>query len=98
MSTQKSLTDLIKESGHAEKDLNQQMREEHCHEIAMLVGKDWETLAAFIGIPTIDVDDIKESDQDPRKRRLALVDKWQKMYGSEATYAKMVHGLARKNW
>ena len=93
MSAPKSLSDLLKDNGLTEEDLKQEVKEEHCHMIAMQVGRDWQTLATFIGVSDIDVDDIKEMYQEPQDRRLALLTKWKKLYGSEATYAKMAHGL-----
>ena len=95
MSKQKSLSDLLKANGLTEKDLNQQMKEKHCHEIAMQVGKDWETLATSIGMSDTDVDDIKARYQEPRDRRIALLRKWKKSYGKEATYAQMARGLEK---
>ena len=70
------------------------MKEEHCHIIAIKIGKEWQTLATFIGISDTDVNDIKERHQELQDRRLALLKKkWKKFYGSEATYVKLAHGL-----
>lgn len=51
-----------------EKDLEQEMAIEHCNEIAMHKGEDWEILATFIGIPDENLDHIKEKYQDPKQR------------------------------
>ena len=95
MSSSTNFEDLIKKNGLSEVDLKRVMKEAHCHAIAMELGEEWEILAAFIGISDIVVDDIKERHQEPRKRRLALLKKWKKLHGSEATYDKMVSGLVQ---
>ena len=41
----KCLHDLTKEYGLSEDDLNQPMKLEHCDEVAIRVGRDWERLA-----------------------------------------------------
>ena len=93
MSIPKTLSDLVRENGLTEKDLMLEMKEEHCCVIAIKIGKKWQTLATFIGISDTDVDDIQERYQEPQGRRLALLRKWKMFYGSEATYAKLAHGL-----
>ena len=97
MTSKSTLEDLIKNNGLSEVDLKRVMKEEHCHAIAMELGEEWETLAAFIGISDIAVGDIKERHQEPRKRRLELLKKWKKLHGSEATYDKMASGLVQIN-
>ena len=91
----KSLNSLIKESGLTKDDLNKPMKPEHYDKIATLVGQDWESLATAIGFEEFEVNDIKEAyhHREPRDGRIALLRKWKKKYGSDATYAKMIHGL-----
>ena len=43
----------------------------HRKEITKRVGDDWESLATFIDISSVDVDDIKEKYEEPQDRRLA---------------------------
>ena len=91
----KSLNSLIKESGLTKDDLNKRMKREHCDRIATLVGQDWESLATAIRFKEFEVNDIKEKyrHQEPRDGRIALLRKWRTKYGSDATYANMIHGL-----
>ena len=91
----KCLSNLIKEHGLTEDDLNQPIKPEHCDTIAIQVGQDWDNLATAIGFEKNEVDDIKEEyhHQEPKNRRISLLRKWKKKYGSDATYVKMIHGL-----
>ena len=93
----KSLSSLIRESGLTEDDLNQPVKSEHCDHIAKLLGRDWECLAASIGFEEYEVDNIKEDYryQKVERRRIELLRKWKKKFGSDATYARMVHGLEK---
>ena len=95
MSIQQSLSDLIRKKGLNEEILKREIKTEHCNEIAMDLGEDWEVLAPFIGISNNDLHYIKERYQDPRRRQLESLREWKKHLGSEATYAKMAHGLER---
>lgn len=54
------LSDLIKEHGLSEDDLNQPMEREHCEEIAIRVSRDWESLATEIGFAEFEVNDIQD--------------------------------------
>jgi hypothetical protein len=63
------------------------------NEIAKRVGDDWESLATFIGVPPEDVDDIKDEYRKPMARRLAMMRKWHRLWGSEATYLRLLEGL-----
>jgi hypothetical protein len=91
----KSLSSLMKEKGLTDVDLNQPIKCEHCDQIAILLGQDWESLAPLIGFGKYEVDDIKEEYhyQKPKRQRIALLKKWKIKFGSDATYAKMVRGL-----
>ena len=74
--------------------LNKPVKPEHRNEIALKIGKDWETLATCIGIPSQEVYDLKEAYPDsPRNQRLTMMNRWEELYGSEATYFKMIQGL-----
>ena len=66
---------------------------EHRREIARDIGADWETLAPYIGISDRDVEDIKEEYRRPVDKRFAMMRKWHELYGSEATYLKLINGL-----
>ena len=67
--------------------------EEHKIEIAREIGYDWESLAHFLGIPDSDIDDIKEECRNPMHRRLAMMRRWHMLYGSSATYHKLIKAL-----
>ena len=57
----KCLSDLIKENGLTEDDLNQPMKREHCDEVATRVGRDWESLATSIEFEEYEVNDIQDA-------------------------------------
>ena len=67
--------------------------EEHRNEIANRVGGDWESLATFVGVPSGDIDDIKEEHRKPLDRRLAMMRRWYELTGKEATYLRLIEGL-----
>ena len=74
--------------------LNKLVKPEHRNEIALKIGKDWETLATCIGIISQEVYDIKETYPDsPRDQRLAMMNRWDELYRSGATYFKLIQGL-----
>ena len=65
----------------------------HRNDIASKIGDAWESLATFIGVPPEDVHDIKEEYRKPLDRRLAMMRRWHELWGSEATYRRLVEGL-----
>ena len=67
--------------------------EEHRRKIALDIGATYEILAIFIGVPHQDVDDIKDMYSQPVDRRLAMMRRWHQLYGSDATYLKLINGL-----
>ena len=67
--------------------------EEHRLKIAQDIGADWETLAIFIGVSDVEVSDIKQVHTREILRRNTLMRRWQQLYGSEATYLKLMNGL-----
>ena len=93
------MDDLLARTGVTRKELNRPLREDHRNDIAVRIGKDWESLATFIGVAPQDVYDIIEvyppenPAVSPRDRRLALMRRWEELYGSEATYLKLIQGL-----
>ena len=87
------LESLLRASGASKETLKISVIEDHRNEIARDIGKDWESLAIFIGVPNVDVDDIKEEYREPLDRRLAMMRRWHELWGSEATYLKLIEGL-----
>ena len=79
--------------------LNKRLLADDRNAIAVKLGRDWESLATFIGVPPQEVYDIIEvyppenPNVSPRDRRLALMRRWEELYGSEATYLKLIQGL-----
>ena len=89
----KSLSDLIKEYGLTEMDLNQPVSSQHCDRIAINVGADWERLATAIGFEDYEIGDIRGLNLPLKDKRRMLVREWKKKYGNVATYTKMAEGL-----
>ena len=88
------LTKLLNNySGISREDLETRITATHRDQLALEIGGDWESLAIFIGVPPDDVDDIKEECRKPLDRRLAMMRRWHKLWGSEATYLRLIKGL-----
>ena len=87
------LESLLRASRASEETLKKLTIKNHRNTIAQDIGKDWESLAAFIGVPSGDIDDIKEKYREPLDRRLAMMRKWHELWGEEATYLRLVRGL-----
>lgn len=63
------------------------------NKIAVKIG-DWKSCAAFLGVPEQDVDDIIEENRRIRQRRIAMLRRWDELYGQGATYLRLAEGLA----
>ena len=70
-----------------------EVSEQHSHEVAKRIGDAWESLATFIGISNVEVDDIKVKYKELLDRRLAMMRRWHELWGKEATYNRLVEGL-----
>lgn len=71
---------------------------QHRYEIGQKIGQSWELLASQIGIPPQDVQDIKETYPLLAQQcdmRSAMMNKWYELYGSDASYLKLMEGLER---
>ena len=84
---------LLQTHGVRRETLKCVVSEEHRNEIAKKIGGDWESLATFIGVPSVEVDDIKEKCREPLDRRLAMMRRWHELWGRKATYHRLVEGL-----
>ena len=73
--------------------LKHKVSEEHRIEIAKRVGDAWESLATFIGVSNVEVNDIKDEYRKPLDRRFAMMRRWHELWGSEATYLRLMEGL-----
>ena len=91
-----ALDKLITASGLSREALERRVvSEEHRLKIAMEIGKDWEILATFIGVPPEDVYDIKQEHTQQVNMRVSLMRRWHELYGREATYLKLINGLMK---
>ena len=90
---QESINSLLKSHGLKKEILKDPVTEEHRNMIAQKIGGQWESLATFIGVCHEEVEDIKETKKEPLDRRLAMMRRWKKLYGMEATYLKLVESL-----
>ena len=90
--------DAILESNRVNRStLSRTTTESNRAEIAIKLSSGaWERLAPYIGISQQEVDDIKEAHryQKPVNMRLAMMSRWHEIYGSKATYLKLVEGLS----
>jgi hypothetical protein len=74
--------------------LNVPVNRESRNQVALRIGKNWESLATCIGIPSQEVFDLKETyPNNPQDQRLGMMNRWEELYGSEATYLKLIEGL-----
>ena len=91
-----TLSDLIREHGLNEDDLNQPMTLEHCEEIALRLYQIWERIATILGFEDFEVHDIQQAhNHNPENQRIAFLKRWKEKYGKDATYTKMVHSLEK---
>ena len=68
--------------------------EEHRNIIAKEIDGALEILAPFIGVPLKEVANIKDEHlRKPLIMRLAMMERWYELHGSNATYLKLVEGL-----
>ena len=67
--------------------------EKHRLKIAQDIGADWEILATDIGVCDVEVSDIKQVHTQEVERSIALMTRWHQLYGSDATYLKLMNGL-----
>ena len=72
----------------------------HRDKIAQDIGGDWESLATFIGVLPIDVNDIKNEYRlrKPLDMRLTMMRRWQKLRGKEASYIPQISREFEADW
>ena len=87
------LESILRDNGMSKETLKRSTTKDHRNKIAQKIGRDWESLATIIGVPSEDVYDIKEEYGKPLDRRLAMMRRWHELWGEEATYLKLVEGL-----
>ena len=85
---------FLASKGVTKEELNKAINLDHRNEIALKIGKDWETLATCIGMPSQETSDLIETyPSNPKNQRLGMMNRWEELYGSEATYLKLIKGL-----
>ena len=88
------LSAYLVEKGISRALLNAPVNRESRNQVALRIGKNWESLATCIGIPSQEVFDLKETyPNNPQDQRLGMMNRWEELYGSEATYLKLIEGL-----
>ena len=84
----------LAEKGISKEMLNIPINRESRNQVALRIGKNWESLATCIGIPSQEVFDLKETyPTSPQDQRLGMMNRWEELYGSMATYLKLIEGL-----
>ena len=84
----------LAEKGISKEMLNIPINRESRNQVALRIGKNWESLATCIGIPSQEVFDLKETyPNGPQDQRLGMMNRWEELYGSDATYLKLIEGL-----
>ena len=77
--------------------LNKRLLADHRNMIAMKIGRDWEKLATFIEVSSQEVHHITEmyppTVSAAGDRGLAMMRRWEELYGSDATYLKLIQSL-----
>ena len=76
---QESINSLLETHGVRKKMLEYPVTEEHRNMIAKKIGGQWESLATFIGVCHEEVEDIKETKDEPLDRRLAMMRRWKEL-------------------
>ena len=88
-----TLDNLLESHGVSKDKLKCPVSEEHRNKIAKEISTQWETLATYIDIPEVEVNDIKEQYSQPVDRRMAMMRRWHQIHGPKATYIKLIDGL-----
>ena len=84
----------LAERGISKEILSIPVSPEYRNLVALRIGKNWESLATCIGIPSEEVFDLKETyPTSPQDQRLGMMKRWEEMYASEATHLKLIQGL-----
>ena len=84
---------LNSQYGLKEEDLQLEVPQEICRNIANLLGGDWENLAMYLISQAMIDDIIARYPNNPGQRRQELMNRWKQMLGRQATYLIMVRSL-----
>ena len=86
-----SLDKLLNRMGLTKQVLEMPVNDEVCKMISLKLDHNWECLATSIGVANDIIHDINRSDAE--NLPLALLTRWKELYGSEATYCRLINGL-----
>ena len=85
---------FLASKGVPKEQLKKPIKLEHRNDIAVKIGEHWESLATCIGMPSLEVHDLIETHpKNPKDQRLGMMNRWEQINGSEATYLKLIEGL-----
>ena len=91
---------ILEQRGLVNETLRRPITTEHLSRIAVRIGSDWKSCAAFLGISNSTVEDIEHEEKKVRNMRIKLFAIWQQLYGEDATYlnlAEVLVDLGRKD-
>ena len=83
---QPSLEDLLKDVPKA--NLQNPCTEGDLCDLSLRITK-WQSIAPFLRLSDVDIEDITASSPDPRTQRLKMLKTWRQKLGVQATYAKL---------
>ena len=86
MATRPSLEDLLKDIPRQK--LNQPCRDDHLSKIALSL-TDWQSVAPFLGLLKVDIEEIEREHVKVRPQKLAMLWKWREKFGRKAKYRKL---------
>ena len=86
MATRPSLEDILKDIPRQK--LNQPCRNDHLGKIALSL-TDWQSIAPFLGLLKVDIEEIEREHVKVRPQKLAMLWKWREKFGRKAKYQKL---------
>ncbi len=87
-----SLDELISRQGLERKDLERKCPVGVRLDVAKHLG-DWKMVGRYLGFPPQTLNDIEVENRTEERRRVALLDAWDKREGKGATYLKLAESL-----
>ena len=94
MSDVVDLDHILEQRGLARETLKRPITTDHLSRIAVRIGSDWKSCAAFLGIPNRFVEDIEHEEKKVRNMRIKLFSIWHEFHGEDATYLNLAEVLA----
>ena len=94
MSDSVDLDRILERRGLARETLRRPIKMEHLSRMAVKIGSDWKSCAAFLGIPNTCVEDIEHEEKKVRNMRIKVFSVWHELCGEDATYLKLAEVLA----